>query len=84
MDQQFKTYSGNRSARPCPRIQPHTLIISAFVMALTSKILNQIFCMTLKLIMMHQCTKFGNKTFGLSENISYHPITHSFTFGPLL
>ena len=59
MEQQFRRYSRN-----C-----HILIIWALAMTLTLKIANQSFCMTLRLMMMHQNTVFGNKMFGGLEDI---------------
>ena len=45
------------------------LIIRALAMTSTLKIANDLFCMTLQLIMMHHNTEFGNKIFGGLENI---------------
>ena len=45
------------------------LNIRALAVTLTLKIANDLFCITLQLIMMHHNTEFGNKMFGSLENI---------------
>ena len=59
IDQQFRKYSRNS----------HILIILALPVTMTLKTVNQFFCMTLWLMMLHHHTKFGNKIFRTSEDI---------------
>ena len=50
-------------------VESYVLITWALAMTLTLKTLNQSFCMTLQLMMMHHNIKFGNKTHGDLEDI---------------
>ena len=58
-DQKFRRYSRNS----------HILVISALAVTLTLKTVNQFFCMTLWLMILHNHTKFNNKIFCGSEDI---------------
>ena len=60
----------------------HILIIQALAVTLTLKTVNQFFCMTLWLMMLHHHTKFGNKMFCSSEDIIWTKI--HWHFEPLL
>ena len=50
-------------------VESGILIIQALSVTLTLKTVNQFFCMTLWLMMLHKHTKFGNKMFGSLEDI---------------
>ena len=58
-NQHFRRYSRNS----------HILIISELAVTLTLKTVNQFFCVTLWLMIMHHNTKFGNKMFLSLEDI---------------
>ena len=51
MDRQFRRYSRNS----------HILLIRALAVTLTLKIVNQVLCTTLRLMITHHHTKFGKK-----------------------
>ena len=66
----YHTKFGNkRTSSSEDTVKTHILIIRALAVTLTLKIANQSFCMSLKFMMMHQNTKFGNKMLGGFEGI---------------